>query len=69
MCLIAVKRHPETLAYIYDQTDDICLAAVKSSGFALKYVKNRTYELDRAADKQLGWKTSKRINGVLTELL
>ena len=50
-----LKKDPEYLKYIPDQTEELCLVAVNESGFALRYVKDKTYEICLAAVKKNGY--------------
>ena len=49
-----VKRDPDYLKDIEEQTEAICLAAVKAAGWAVKHVNNQTEEICLAAVKEDG---------------
>jgi len=53
--LEAVKENGHSLAYVFNQTEEICLAAVKQNGMALQYVHNQTPKICLAAVKQNGY--------------
>jgi hypothetical protein len=52
--ILDVKKSPELLQFIEEQTEEMCLEAVKQEGLSLQYVKEQTPKICIAAVKQDG---------------